>query len=219
MPIRYEGRCKICKLSKIDKQLKRRIFESTYYNDNGLESLASIHRDYKSAFAYNRMLHHCKKHIVMTDKERESLNKKYQNSNEPTKALSNTEPNQPPTLQTSKPGMEDEVLSQVMDMGLQDLKDGKLQIRTGDLINAAKTKAELGLKRKDQELKIQEMIWHFASGENERQKAYDERIIEGETATTYDATAITAENARRREAWPRPIHQRDAGDAASRWAS
>ena len=200
MPIKFETRCKACKLTKIDRQFKRRIFESSYFSDHGLESLKTIHADYKHAFAYDALLRHCTRHIMYTEKEQQSLNRKHGLLKSPTTRAPSTNPIQPNALApVADNKQEDEVFDSVMELGLDKLKKGELQIKTTDLINAAKTKSELKLKKKDQELKIQEMIWHFASGENERNLAYDERIIEGETATTYNAAAITSENVSRRK--------------------
>lgn len=218
MPILYTNKCKTCKLSKIDKQLKRRIYQSAYFSEYGTETLTSIHRDYKSAITYKSLLIHCQRHIVLKEGELKRLQAKYGQVDIPEKKpavpISGGE-----LRKVVKQQREDEVFDSVIDAGMEKLKAGELKITTDHLIRAADSKANLSLRRKDQELKIQEMIWHFASGEAEGNKAYDQRIIEGETATTYDATAITAKNISRRQEWPRPIHKRTTRHAPALRAS
>lgn len=201
MPVIYQGRCSACKLSKIDKQLKRRIFQSSYFSDKGIEPLAQIQKDYADAFSYMALLRHCRKHVKFTQKEQNALEAKWNNNQVVTNVIKTQ-----PTPVAVKPGREDEVFNDIIDAGMEKLKNGELKITTDHLIRAADSKANLSLKRKDQELKIQEMIWHFASGEAEGNIAYEQRIIEGEAATDYDATAITAENVDRGTTRPGPLY-------------
>lgn len=210
MPLKYESRCNVCRLAKHDQQLKRRIIHSTYYGISNLEPLTAIQKDYSGAFVYETLRRHVNKHWVLTDEEKIKYKKRTQG--ELVKKLPATETQLP---QITPYVNEDEVFDAVIKQGLEKLQSGEMELSATNVIKAAESKANLNLKRKDQQLKIQEMIWHFASGQAEGNMSYDRRLIEGEEATAYDPTAITAGNAEQGEVRPSAVHQSDAWDATA----
>lgn len=214
MPMKHEGRCNVCKLAKHDQQLKRRIIHSNYYGISDMEPLTAIQKDYSGAFNYETLRRHVSKHWVLTENEKEKYRLRTQDK-PPTQIIA-TETQLP---QTAPYVNEDEVFDEVIQKGLEKLKSGEMQLSATNVIKAAESKANLNLKRKDQQLKIQEMIWHFASGQAEGNPSYDRRLVEGEEATTYDPAAITAGNADERETRPSVVYQPDAGDATTSWPS
>jgi hypothetical protein len=185
-----QPQCKVCSvILSGDTDLKRRIFNSTkFLGASGNESLAAINRSYGNTWSTVSMGNHVKKHQFLTkqDVARMHLAKKPADITIPPQPASEIVP--------TAPTAPDDVFGEVMSQGLEALKSGELKMTTRDVLAAAKNKADLDLKRKDQNIKMQEMIWHFASGEAANAGNYDRKIIEGETATAYDAAAITADN-------------------------
>lgn len=116
------------------------------------------------------------------------------------------------------PTAPDNIFDEIMGQGLEALKAGELKMTTRDVLTAAKNKADLDLKRKDQNIKMQEMIWHFASGEASNAGNYDRKIIEGETSTAYDAASVTADNLTPKSEWPGNIHYQTTRHTAPPWS-
>lgn len=214
MPMKYEGRCNVCRLAKHDQHLKRRIIHSTYYDISNIEPLTNIQKDYSGAFHYNTLLRHVNKHWVFTEDEKLKYKKRTE-----TAVIEKMPATETQLPQTAPYVNEDEVFDAVIKQGLEKLQSGEMELSATNVIKAAESKANLNLKRKDQQLKIQEMIWHFASGQAEGNPSYDRRLIEGEEATTYNPAAITAGNTDEREARPSTVYQPDVGDATTPWAS
>lgn len=182
--------CNVCRLILGgDSELKKRIYNSTRFTpDGGGDSLQDIYRAYggtkqaQGVFSYQSLMKHCQNHQVLDQAKRMAADKT---------AVQQATASVPTIMPSIQP---EEVYQEAMAQGMEKLKAGELQITARDLLKAATDKATIDLKKKDQEFKLAEMVYHFASGEASNATDYDRRIIAGETATAYDAADITARN-------------------------
>jgi len=201
-------RCKICKLIKGgDKELYKRIANSSYFNPNGKESLIAIQREYKAFFAPEIIYRHVRKH--QTYDGTESIKRS-------TTAIDRIAKQEIAKSQPIKPV---EVWDEVLELAKQEMAEGKIKLNAGHLLKAAKDKSDFEFKKKDQEMKLAEMIYHFASGEANESGAYDRKIIEGETVSDFDPAVITSRSLDTVENRPSDICEPPTGDASSLRAS
>jgi len=210
MPIRYSAKCNVCKLTKVDTQLKNRIYKSTYYDkETGMETISEIGRDYRAAFHYNSLRTHCAKHQYANKKTvaiaRAKAGKPSEIKPQPQQAIQN-----PQNMGTQDA---DRTFDEVIELGREKLKSGEMQLTANHLLTAAKSKSELALKRKDQQMNLQKMIWSFASGEQGESSNYDRKLVEGQEATAYNAAAITSRNVEEGQTRSSTVHKSDARDA------
>lgn len=108
-----------------------------------------------------------------------------------------------------------QVFDSIITQGMIGLENGDLKVDTKDLLTAAKLKKDFQLKEQDQSLAMAEMMWHFASGEDNRSEAYDRRIIEGQAVTDYDPSEESPSDSERRAAQSRSFYQSLAGDSSA----
>jgi hypothetical protein len=200
--LKYNSRCNVCLAVKDNTRLLNEIFNSSFYLGRGAgPSLQSIAKKYEKLFKYVNLTNHCKKHQFISDKDftNRSLNKIAKDAEH----------------SIIKRSIESkQVFDEVIGRGMEDLQSGKLTVDTKDLLNAAKLKKDFQLKEQDQQLAMMEMVMHFASGENNESKAYDRRVVSGQTVADYDpADGVTADF-ERRKAQSSAFYQSLAGDAS-----
>ena len=106
-----------------------------------------------------------------------------------------------------------EVWDEVINQGMEKLQSGELTMRTADLLKAAKDKSDHEMKVKDQQLAMAEMMWFFASGENNDSRSYDRRIIEGKAVTDFDPTEESTGDSDSRSNGPSNLHNAVTWDA------
>jgi hypothetical protein len=178
-------KCKVCALIlNGDKELQRRIYGCKHFGNAGGESFQDIADSYGGTITKFNIAHHIKKHQNLTDADKVRRS---------TAAIASIQETRLVADQPVLKARPEDVWEQVLEQGLEDLKEGRIKISANNILKAAADKTTADLKKKDQELKITEMIWHFASGEsNDSQTAYDRALLEGKAATDYDAAAITA---------------------------
>lgn len=178
--------CKVCSLIlNGDNDLKQAIYNSTKFTPEGDGlSLKEIQRQWGDQFHYNAIVTHTKKHQTLDNRDRIRRNQAI------VKEIK-SEATLPAPIKATQP---EEVWQEALSQGLESLKAGELKLTARDVLKAATDKANIDLKKKDQEFKLAEMIYHFSSGEASNATAYDKRIIEGEAPTAYDAADITARN-------------------------
>lgn len=169
-------------------------------------SLRTLWSDYSQAngsqFTYESLLNHVKKHQFMSNKDfnDRSLRKIAKDAE---RAI-------------LKQAIESRtVWDEVINSGMEKLASGELNMKAGDLLKAAKDKSDYELKVKDQEMAMAEMIFHFASGENNESRNYDRRIIEGQAVTDYDPTEGIAGDTGEGEDRPGTIYYPPSWDAPS----
>lgn len=202
--IKLKKGCTVCAVIKTNSKIKNEIFGTRYYLKTKGRSLADVANEYKHLFSYQALKNHCKKHQFIDEDDYTRRHAKLieQDSNK----------------QILKKAMQSaEIFNEIMEIGLDGIKEGNIRLKASDVISAAKYKKEFELKEKDQELQMLNMVMHFASGENEKglRQPYDRAIIEGQTVTDYDPTAITPDDSARREAQSRAFYQSLTGDAAA----
>ena len=173
--------CKVCDEVKENTSLLNRIYNSKYYLKSSKESLLQIQEEYADVFSYRSLLNHVKKHQFMSEGDFKDRHLRKIAKDAEKKILKR---------QIESKEVWDEVINQ----GMEKLQSGELQMRTADLLKAAKDKSDHEMKVKDQQLAMAEMMWFFASGENNESRNYDRRIIEGKTVTDFDPTEESTGN-------------------------
>lgn len=205
MPYRHAPKCQVCIRIKSDPKLKKRLWDSKKFNkhDKGAETLTAIAKHY--GFSYRSVEFHCTTHQYMdpermTDKELERIAKRSDNK---------------ATIQEKRDLVEAEtVWDEVITAAREGIKSGDIKLNANHLLKAAKDKTDYNLKKTGQKMQMMEMIAHFASGEYIGSTQYDGRVMEGETATAYNAAEITAGGALEGAFGPSAVHHGDVGDAA-----
>lgn len=194
--------CAVCKQIKDTPKLLDEIFNTTFYLKTAGKSLMQLHKDYEDKFSYKSLRNHVQKHQFMSEDQytKRHLNKIAKDSER----------------QIINRAIESKtVFDEIIGRGMQDLQDGKLDVNTGHLLKAAELKKNFQLKEQDQQLAMMEMVYHFASGENKESGAYDRRIIEGQTAESFDPTEELTDDSERRTAQSRAFYESLTRDAAS----
>ena len=195
----------MCRVIETNKKLLKDIYNTSYYMKGSSVSLRTLWADYSQAngsqFTYESLLNHVKKHQFMSEKDfnDRSLRKIAKDAE---RAI-------------LKQAIESKtVWDEVINQGMDKLASGELNMKASDLLKAAKDKSDYELKVKDQEMAMMEMIYHFASGENNESRSYDRRIIEGEAVTDFDPTEGITGDSGAGEEGPSGVYYPPAWDAA-----
>ena len=196
--------CNVCKTIEDQPKLKQEIYESRYYVKSSRVTLLDLTKKYEGVFSYDSIRAHVKKHQFLNKKQLADAN---------TAAIAkNTE------KRLQYDGIKSSVVwDSVIGEGMRRLQEGEMEMKTADLLKAAKDKSDYELKVKDQELQMAEMVAFFASGEGnlEESRKYDRRIIEGQAVEDYDPTLESSADTDRRQNQSRAFYQSLAGDAPS----
>lgn len=182
--------CSVCVLIKDNRNdsLLNRIYNSAFYMKTG-ETLKNLQQDYPDKFSYTSLRNHVKKHQFLSEQDFTDRHLKQIVRKAETQMVRKA-------IESSK------VWDEVIDKGMESLENGELTITANNLLKAAKDKQDFEFKKKDQQLAMMEMVYHFASGENnqEMSKPYDRNlvnergtVIEGETVADNDPAAGTAD--------------------------
>lgn len=173
--IRYKPNCKACQLSKKDPRLRQRIYQAAYRREDGDETLYQIadREGFNRAALYN----HVKKHTTEVQKSLEVQTAKKVaevKANVDNKLVDHFEGKEPIT-----PQLHNDVLDEVMAIGLADVKAGRLKVTVSHALAAARQKAENLSKQKNLQLDIMKTMFAFASGEKKKiEKGKDEQPTE-----------------------------------------
>jgi hypothetical protein len=194
--------CKVCQAVQADTKLEKDINSSSFFVKSARRTLLDIHRDHEGQFSYRALRMHTGRHqtlsaVQIRNKNQRAILKQKKAEQEITNVKETT------------------VWDEVIKTGMTKLKSGELEMRTADLLKAAKDKSDYGLKVKDQEMQMAEMVAYFASGEGDimESKKYDRRIIEGQTGEDYDPTEQLTADIGRRQDESRAFYQSIIGDA------
>lgn len=200
--------CKVCQAIETNPKLAKQIFDSSWYIKSSSTSLLDVTKQYEGLFSYDSLRAHVKRHQFLKPHQVRSR----------TQTIIKRNAAKVATYEKAQVG---DVWDKVISVGMQKLDDGEIEFRTSDLLKAANDKANYGLKVKDQELAMAEMVAYFASGEGnvEESSKYDRRVIEGETVEDYDPTLEPTADSDRRTHQSRSFYQSLAGDAASSGAN
>lgn len=202
--------CNVCRQIEVNPKLTKDIYNSKFFMRGSSVTLKGLYEDYTATngaqFSYEALLNHCKKHQFMNENDYSARHLR-QIANEAEK-------------QVMKRNIESgQVWEEVISQGMEKLGKGELNMKTADLLKAAKDKSDYELKTKDQELAFAEMMYFYASGESRESKAYDRKFIEGEAVTDFNPTEGTAEDSGPSPAGPRGVYYPPAWDAASSGSS
>lgn len=194
--------CKVCITIETTPKLEKDIYNCTWFVKSARRTMLDIAREYQGAFSYNSLQSHCKNHQFLTATQIARRNQKT--------LVARKRAEQ--EIQAIK---ETTVWDTVIKTGMAKLQTGELEMKTADLLKAAKDKSDYTLKVKDQELQMAEMVAYFASGEGDvmESKKYDRRVIEGQAVEDYDPTEQPAADTERRTAQSSAFYQSLIGDA------
>lgn len=197
--------CNVCRQIENNPKLTKDIYNTKFFMKGSSVSLRALYEEYTAAhgsqFSYEALLNHVKKHQFMSEKDYNSRH---------LRQIANQAEKQILKKQIESSQVWDEVINQ----GMEKLSSGELNMKTADLLKAAKDKSDYELKTKDQELAFAEMMYFYASGENKESRAYDRRVIEGEAVEDFDAAAGTPEDSRPSQERPSGVYYPPSWDAA-----
>lgn len=159
MPIKFVGQCKVCKLIKAEarsdkKTLMNRIYDSRRYSPGG-ESLTEIAKDYTDKFEYQSLYKHARYHQHIDAEKLADIKVKRavkEGENEKIRQLASI----------------GDIHQEVMDQGLEALRNGTMEVTLPTVLKAVKDKADIEAKEKDQTLDFMKAVSMFASGELRR---------------------------------------------------
>lgn len=189
---------------KQNKRLLNEIYETKFYLKTRGVPLSQVAEKYSHLFTYESLKNHVKKHQFIdaddfTSRHLNEIAKKAEQQ----------------IIQRQIASVE--VWDEVINTGMEKLQSGELKMKTSDLLKAAKDKQDYQFKQTDQKMAMMDMVFHFASGENDlkERRPYDGRLIEGEAADDYDPANFATGNNHQGADGPSPIHQPTVGDAAA----
>lgn len=202
--LKLKKNCVVCKAVKNNKRLLNEIYESKFYLKTRGQSLLSISQKYPHLFTYDSLKNHVKKHQFLSEEDFTERHLRQIAAQAEKQILKRT-------IEST------EVWDEVINQGMEKLQNGDMNIKVKDLLKAAKDKQDMLFKQTDQKMAMMDMVWHFASGENnlKESKPYDARIIEGEKADYFDPAGLTSENTRPGQDGPGDFYQSLIGDAAT----
>lgn len=212
--IKYRKNCKVCQAIKKNHKLADDIYKTTAYDKTSKVSLNSFHKLHEDEFGYKTLLNHVKKHQGISQ---EDLSERH---------LQNIVKQAEKNL-TLKQIESKDIWQNIMDLGMEELKEGNIKIKVNDMLRAAKDKSDYDIKVKDQELAMIEMIYHFTSGEDKgdiRGKIIDadtsqqdttREPIEAETTEHLDTTEESSGDPEQGEERPSGVYYPPTWDAAT----
>lgn len=177
--IEYKKNCSTCKLAKKNKDLEKELENSSFYNPKSKISLRSIAQAYN--LTEDSVRNHVRKHQFITEEQKkrkieQSIMEKHDRT------------------AIKKLVTHNDIRQEVMEKGLEGIKKGDIQLTARDVLTASKDQMNYEMKTQDNQLKMMEMVFHFASGESNQSEQYDRELIEGETATGFDPTQRLTED-------------------------
>lgn len=154
--------CKVCQAVKSNKQLLKRIYDSSYFVPHSRDSLFAISNTYN--LSYQALKNHVKKHqfIDSQDYTEKMLQKADKDAEKGA---------------VRKAVKAVDAVQSIVERGMERLENGEITVDTNQLIRASQVKMTHEAKQKDQELATIEMVAHFLSGES----AGDRVFIENDT--------------------------------------
>lgn len=198
--------CATCIAIEKTPTLKARIYRSKAYlkNDKAAESLRSIAETYH--LPYNSIMRHCKNHQTKTPEQiaQAEISRIAKTAEEKTE------------LQEKMAAVDATIVwDDVIKKGIMDLREGNIKLTANHLLKATKDKTDYDIKRKNQEMSMMQMIWHFASGAYTGGDQYDRRVVQGKEASGYDAASIFTGNSLEGAFGSSDIYNGVTGDAAT----
>lgn len=214
--------CKVCKAITNNRNIAQEIYNTLPYTRNSPKPGMTL-KDYfqhrkpmmtpETEFSYESLLRHVKSHQYMNEEDLKDRDlRKLARSAERKMILDATSAKQ--------------VWDTVIEKGLKNLQNGNSKVEISHLLKAAKDRSDSDFKRKDQQIAMMDMVYHFASGED-RPKGFrtedeliernTDGIIEGEIVKREGevVTQGATDDLERRQAQSRDFYQSLARDAAT----
>ncbi len=181
--LKYVSVCKGCQLAAKSPTFHKRVLNSKKFfpSSKDAESLRQIALD--TGLVYKNFVLHVNKHVAVNP---ETL------SNKEMDRIIARNDKKAEVIAIQDTNRATDVWDDVIGKAREELENGSMKLTANHLLKAAKDKSDFEIKKKNQDMAIQEMMWHFASGEALNSGKYDKRIIEGEEATAYDPTQVFA---------------------------
>jgi hypothetical protein len=166
-------RCKVCLAVKANKQLLKRIYESSYFVPHSKDSLLQISIDTKTH--YRGLLNHVKKHQFIDSQD-------YQN------AMLNKADKDAEKKAVIKAVRGHSVVQNIISRGQERLDAKEIDVNTDQLLRASQLQMQADDKKKDQDLMAASLAF-FMSGESQ---ANERLYVDAEP--TENTPELTANN-------------------------
>lgn len=142
----YWPNCNVCQYIKRNPELRKQIYESTYYDPMGSESLMQVFRRWGEPFKEPTIYSHMRRHQAKPTVEIELA--------APVTAvpLEELEP------EVTSGSAHERGLDEIISKGRNMLRSGELKITTQSLLTAIKTKSEIEKSKKDQGLEAMKLM-------------------------------------------------------------
>lgn len=161
-----DKRCRVCRAVKTNKQLLKRIYDSSWFVPHSRDTLLDISNDYRSVISYTSLKNHTKKHQFI-------------DSQDYTEKMLMQADKQAEKSAVIKAVKAVDAIQTIIDKGMERLENEEITVDTNQLIRASQVKLTQESKSKDQELAAMEMIAFFASGAYKGAKTY-ENLVDAE---------------------------------------
>jgi hypothetical protein len=145
-----EKKCKVCKTVKANKQLLKRIYESSYFVPHSKDTLFQISNE--TDLHYRGLLNHVKKHQFIDSQD-------YQD------AMLNKADKDAEKKAVTKAVRGQSAVQSIIDKGHQRLEDGDITVNTDQLLRASQLQMQAEEKKKDQDMLAASLAF-FMSGES-----------------------------------------------------
>lgn len=167
MALKYRKNCAVCKAMKKDEKLKRRIYNSSYFDPSSPESLNALADDYVGLFSRASLYNHVRKHGIITPSAAKYRKDKIiaaakgdviplkggDHINSAVEAVGKLVPQVMGDVIAGTPLAPDSLYEQSLDdiiiVGMDDFKKGKIKLNAATLLTAIKIKADIESKTKD----------------------------------------------------------------------
>lgn len=193
-------------MSKADFKFRRRVYEAHFRRNNGDETLGDIALEYglNKQSIYNHARKHIKENLPSGEiKTQNKINRfKAGLENKLAEVLDTTD-------NPSEAGLDphEQALNEIIALGAEELKAGRLKLNTSQFLGAIKIKADIKNKSKDRQAELVKTMYKFASGEKNK---VDRKVIDG-------TPTIPAGNTYTGEKQPGDIYKQVSGDAPPFW--
>lgn len=202
--LKKKKNCTVCQAITDNPKIAEDIYSTNRFTKSSKRTLRQLSEDYSDKFIYTALLNHVKKHQYLSEEDFAARNLRDIAKSAERKIL-------------LKKMESVDVWDEVIGEGMDKLKKGEMKLSAQDLLRAAKDKSDFQFKKADSELKLAEMVFFFASGENKQElsRPYDRRIIEGEESTDFDPTKRAPGNTGEIEDRPSGVHYPPSWDAST----
>jgi NurA-like 5'-3' nuclease len=168
-----EKKCKVCQTVKANKQLLKRIYESSYFVPHSKDTLFQISE--ATGIHYRGLLNHVKKHQFIDSQDYQEAMLQKADKDAEKKAV-------------TKAVRGHSAVQTIIDRGAERLANKEIDVNTDQLLRASQLQMQADEKKKDQDLMAASLAF-FMSGESQT----NERLYV-DAEPTNDTPELTANN-------------------------